>query len=88
MFVRVTGMAADGTWRLVVGNPTEVGEKLIPGEPTNAVPLRAAVCGEPDALSATLSDAVRLPAAVGANLTEMVQVDVGASGDTHPFVWA
>jgi hypothetical protein len=43
------------------------------------VPVSAAVCGEPDALSATASIAVKLAADAGVKVTEMVQVDDAAS---------
>ena len=46
---------------------------------TVPVPLSATVCGAPGALSAMLTLAVRLPAAVGAKVTEIVQLAPTAS---------
>jgi hypothetical protein len=43
------------------------------------VPLNEAVWGEPAASSATVTAALKLPAAVGAKVTEMVQLDPAAS---------
>jgi hypothetical protein len=43
------------------------------------VPLRAAVCGEPVALSATETDALALAAVVGVRVTEIVQLAPTAS---------
>jgi hypothetical protein len=43
------------------------------------VPVRATVCGEPVALSATFKLAVKLPAAAGVNVTEIVQLEPAAS---------
>jgi hypothetical protein len=41
-------------------------------------PVRVTNCGEPVALSAMLSDAVRVPVAAGLNSTEIVQLAPGA----------
>jgi hypothetical protein len=46
---------------------TEVADKLICGE--TPVPLSATACGEPEALSVTDIDALRLPVAEGVNVT-------------------
>jgi hypothetical protein len=43
------------------------------------VPVRAAVCGLPGALSATLTEAERDPEAVGLNVTLIVQVPPAAT---------
>jgi hypothetical protein len=40
----------------------------------NPEPLNEIVCGEPAALSVIVTDALRLPAAGGVNLTEMLQL--------------
>ena len=45
----------------------DVGEKPICG--AVPVPVRATVCGEPEALSVTEIEALRLPAAEGVNVT-------------------
>src|SRR5437763_12598789 len=44
-----------------------------------AVPFSVMLCGLPDALSVTLRLALRLPPAVGLNVTEIVQFTFGAS---------
>lgn len=54
-----------------------VGESVTAGAATTGgvpVPLKATVCGEPLALSVIVSAPVRLPAAVGVKVTEMVHV--------------
>jgi hypothetical protein len=51
------------------------------------VPVRAAVWGEPAALSVTVTDAERAPAACGVNLTEIVQLPPPATLVPHVFVW-
>jgi hypothetical protein len=45
---------------------------------SSPVPLSATECGVPGALSAMLTEAVRAPAAVGVNVTEIVQLFPGA----------
>ena len=50
--------------------------RVTAGVGTKAVPERETVCGEPVALSATDTDAVLVPPAVGVKVTEMVQLDV------------
>lgn len=49
------------------------------------VPLTAAVCGEPAALSLTLSIAVRRPTACGANVTVIVQDMFAGTLEPHVF---
>jgi hypothetical protein len=49
-----------------------VGESVTPG--AVAVPVRETVCGLPAALSVTLTAAVRVPVAVGLNVTLVVQL--------------
>ena len=56
---------------------TEVGERLTPG-PVVPVPLKLAVCGLPVALSATLRVPLRVPVAVGLNVTLMAQLALAA----------
>jgi hypothetical protein len=66
-----------------------VGVSVTAGAGVVPVPVSPTVCGLPAALSVTLTLAVRLPAAVGWNATEIVQVAFTASvaGDTgHVFV--
>ena len=62
----------------------EVGEKLIWG--AVPVPLSATVCGEPEALSLTEMDALRLPVADGVNVTWMVQLPEPAATVEQLFV--
>lgn len=59
--------------------PRLAGEKETAGAVATPPPLRASVCGLPLALSATLTVAVRVPAAVGAKLTVIVHVALAAS---------
>jgi hypothetical protein len=55
---------------------------------TVPVPLRAIVCGDPDALSATDSKAAKLPAADGVKVTAMVQLAPAASVEPQEVVSA
>ncbi len=57
--------------------------------PAGAVPVpdKALVCGEPAALSATESVAVKLAAEAGVKTTEMVQVAPAASEEPQVLVW-
>src|SRR6185437_6783508 len=50
------------------------------------VPLRLTVCGEPDALSATVRVPYREPLAVGVKVMEMVQLAPAATLDPQVFV--
>ena len=56
-----------------------VRESAAAGTATTPVPLRAAVCGEPVALSATLNEAESAPPAVGWKVTVMAQEELAAS---------
>jgi hypothetical protein len=51
------------------------------------VPVSAAVCGDPVALSTTEIEALRLPAAEGVNVTVMVQFAPAASDAPQLFDW-
>jgi len=51
------------------------------------VPLNEAVWGEPAASSATATDALKLPAAVGPKVTEIVQFAPAARDALQVFVW-
>jgi hypothetical protein len=53
-----------------------------------AAPLRATVCGDPPALSVTVSVPVREPATVGVKVTAMVQLAPGATLVPQLLVWA
>jgi hypothetical protein len=50
------------------------------------VPVRATVCGLPGSESAMLTEAVRVPAAVGAKVTEIVQLAAVANEVPQVFV--
>ena len=82
-FVRVTVFAALVTPVATVPKLKLTGASLA----VVPVPLRAAVCGLPVALSATLTDALRAPTAAGANFTLMVHVAAAASEAPHVCVW-
>lgn len=65
---------------IAVGAGVVLGEGLVP------VPLSAAVCGLPAALSATLTLALRAPAAVGVNVTLMPQLLPAVNVPPHVVV--
>ena len=55
------------------------------------LPVSETACGLPEALSVIVSDPVRLPVAVGLNVTVKIQLAAGASctgGVPHVLVWA
>jgi hypothetical protein len=51
------------------------------------VPLKATVCGVPDALSAIDSVAVKLPVEGGVKITEIAQLEFASSDSPQVFVW-
>ena len=59
--------------------PRVAGTNSICGDAVLPVPVSVAVCGEPVALSATLSEALKLVAEAGVKLTEMLQLVPAAS---------
>src|SRR2546423_662758 len=62
-------------------------ERLASGAaPAVPVPVRAALWGLPAALSVRVSDPVRVPAAVGVNVTLMVQLATAARGEIQLLV--
>jgi hypothetical protein len=63
-----------------------MGERLMTG--ATPTPERPTVCGLPPALSVMVTDAVRLPLAVGVNITLIVQLPPAASELPHVFVCA
>jgi hypothetical protein len=63
-----------------------VGERLTTG--AVPVPERLTVCGLPLALSVMLTEAVRLPLAVGLKVTLMAQLLPAATELPHVLVWA
>lgn len=78
VFVKTALIAPELTLTTWFPKGTDVGLKeAVPELP---VPLRETVCGDPEALSVTVSVPVRAPAAVGVNVFIMVQEFPGASG--------
>jgi hypothetical protein len=67
--------------RLLGASPT-------PGAGVTPVPLRETLCGLPVALSLILTLALRLPEAVGLNVTVMVQLAAAARLLGQVLVWA
>lgn len=55
---------------------------------TVPVPVRELTCGEPDALSATESEPLKLPVAEGVKVTAIVQLPPAASVEPHAVVSA
>ena len=53
-----------------------------------AVPVRPTVWGLPVALSLIISEAVRVPVAVGVKVTLIVQLEPAATEEPHVLVWA
>jgi len=56
--------------------------------PAAPKPLRDTACGLPAALSVILNAALRVPLAVGVNVTPMLQLALGAKEVPHLLVWA
>jgi len=88
-FESVTVARAEVDPTLVLAKMTEVGESTACGAAaTVPVPLRVATCGEPVALSATETDALKVVAEAGVKVTEMVQVAAAARVLPHVVVSA
>jgi hypothetical protein len=85
VLVKVTVLAALVVFLSTRPKLSDAGDKVAPGP--FPVPVRATVCGLPEALSATASEAVRVPAAVGLKDTLMVQLPPAASVAPHVCVW-
>ena len=64
-----------------------MGERVTPAA-TVAVPERATICGLPLALSVMLTEAERLPLAVGVKVTLIVQLLLAATELPQVLVWA
>jgi uncharacterized protein YihD (DUF1040 family) len=80
VFFTVTTCASLVVPVMLAGKASEVGLSVTVGVVAAvAVPFRATTCGEPVALSATERLAVSVPATVGLNSTEMVQLAAAAS---------
>jgi hypothetical protein len=73
-FVRVTVWAAPLVPTTRDPKPRLVGENDTAGAAVTPVPVSVSRCGLPVALSVTATLAVRVPLAVGLNVTEIVQV--------------
>src|SRR5215203_3447481 len=78
-FVRVTLCAGLVVPISRLPKPRLVGEKVTAGPGATPVPLSATACGLPGALSLIVTEAVRVPAAVGLKVAEIVQLAPGAS---------
>jgi len=76
----VTVCAALVEFNVWLANVSDAGERLAPGVPgANPVPVRPTVCGLPAALSVMVTAAPRAPAAVGVNVTLIVQFPLFAA---------
>lgn len=64
------------------------GESAAAGAAAVAVPAKVIVCGEPEALSVMVSVPERLPAAVGAKVTAMVQLLFAPWLEPQVLLWA
>src|SRR5262249_7477952 len=69
-------------------NGRAAGGRRTAGAGTTAAPERRKRCGLPDALSLTSTLALRAPPPVGENVTEIVQLALGASEDGQSLVCA
>lgn len=71
----------------VTGKLSDVVETVTEGATATPVPVSATVCGEAVALSATLSEALSVPAAVGLKVTEIAHEELAASEVPQVLVW-
>src|ERR1041385_7636520 len=85
LFVRVTACGALDVFSTWKGYGTDVGDTVTVEVP---VPVRGTVCGLDPALSAIETVPVRVPVAVGVNVTEIVQLFFGPRELPQVFVWA
>lgn len=72
----------------VTGKLSDVVERVTVGSGMTPVPLSATLCGDAVALSARLNEAVRVPAAAGLKVTEIVQETLVASDVPQVLVCA
>jgi hypothetical protein len=87
LFVSVVDIAVAVLFTSVFGKLMLVGERDAPGAAAGVpVPVSTTVCGEPVALSATLSVAEKLVAEAGVKVTEMLQLAFTASDVPHALV--
>jgi hypothetical protein len=70
---------------VVTGKAIDADDRVTAG--TAPAPVRDTVCGDPVALSATLSVPVTVPAAVGVKLTEIEQLPLAASVVPQVVAW-
>ena len=86
VLVSVADMDAEVVAGTVVGKVRLVAESVAIGAGAVCpVPVRVTVCGEPGALSATLSAAVKPVAVAGVKFTEMLQLLLAASAEPQVF---
>ena len=86
VFFTITTCAALVAAVTVAGKAIDAGVSVIAGAVAAApVPDKVTTCGEPVALSAIESEAVRAPAAVGFNSTETVQLAAAANDVVQVF---
>src|SRR5207302_9012392 len=79
VFVSVTVCVAVVVSTVWLAKVSEAGERLAVVVDAVPVPVRPAVCGLPEALSVTLKLPVRVPDAVGENVTLMPQFPPNAN---------
>ncbi len=87
VFVRVVDFAVLVVPTVCDENVRVVGVRPTAGAETVPVPESATVCGLPAASSATVSEATRLPLAVGANVTEIEQLEPAARAAGQALTW-
>ena len=88
LFVSVTNWLALAVPTFTLPNASDVALSVTAGAVVLVPePESGTVCGDPDALSATLIEAVLVPVAVGVNTTVMVQVAPAATLVPQLFVW-
>ena len=73
LLVKVTLCAVLVEFVVWFANVSDVGDSITVGTGATPVPERLMVCGLPLPLSAMLTDAVRVPVAVGVNVTLIAQ---------------
>ncbi len=74
VLVNLTACAALVVPTVWLANVKLAGDKLTTGTAATAVPASETACGLEAALSASVTEPVRVPEAVGLNVTEIVQV--------------
>jgi preprotein translocase subunit SecB len=86
VFLSVTAWVAADEPTAVLTKVRVAGVKLTAGTGVVPVPVRATACGDPLALSATLTEAVNKPTAAGVNLIVIVQLALTATELPQVFV--